>query len=105
MDEILYKCILIIFTSIFSILGTYVSKYFKEITRNEIIDRVVEDTVLYVEQVFKDIHGKEKLQKGIERSTELLNEKGIKITYKELETLLEAAVNDFQEEFRKDKLK
>ena len=102
MDEILYKCILIIFTSIFSILGTYITKYFREITRNETIDRVIEDSVLYVEQVYKDIHGKDKLKKGIKRATDLLNEKGITITEKEIETLIESCVKSFQNEFNKE---
>lgn len=103
MDEILYKCILIVLTAVFSMIGTYVSNYLKKITENEIIDRVVDDTVLYVEQVFTDVKGQEKLNAAIQKASKLLNEKGINITGEELEVLIESSVNSFKEQFENDK--
>ena len=65
------------------------TKYVDTQTKKEI----VKDTVNYVEQVFKDIHGAEKLEKAKEKALEWLNEKGIKISETELEILIESAVN------------
>lgn len=53
---------------------------------------VITSTVDYVEQVFKDLNGAEKLEKAKERALTLLNEQGIEITDDQLETLIEAAV-------------
>lgn len=103
MDTILYKCILIILTAIVSLLATYVSNYYKKLTENETIDRVIDDTVLYVEQVFKDVKGQEKLNAAIQKASKLLQEKGINISSEELEVLIESTVNSFQEAFENDK--
>ena len=54
-------------------------------------------TVRYVEQVFKTLHGTEKLDKAKASFISILNEKGIKITDEELTMLLEAAVHKMNE--------
>ena len=54
-------------------------------------------TVRYVEQVFKTLHGTEKLDKAKTSFISILNEKGIKITDEELTMLLEAAVHKMNE--------
>ena len=58
-------------------------------------------TVQYVEQVYKDIHGEEKLAKAVERASQILNEQGIIVSVDELETLIEATVNGFNGGFNK----
>lgn len=54
---------------------------------------VINSTVAYVEQVFKDIDGAEKLEKAKNKALKLLFEQGIPITEEELQVLIEAAVN------------
>ena len=51
-------------------------------------------TVKYIEQIYKDVHGTEKLEKAKETMLALLEEKGIKISDVELVILLESAVKD-----------
>ena len=57
--------------------------------------------VAFVEQVWKHIHGPEKLQKALEKARDLLNNKGIDFDEDEMMTLIEAAVAEFNEAFRK----
>ena len=62
---------------------------------------VAKTTVKYVEQVFKDLHGEEKLQKALVAASQMLAEKGITVTELELRVLIEAAVAEFNEAFNK----
>ena len=57
--------------------------------------------VAFVEQVWKTLHGPEKLQKALEKARDLLNKKGIDFDEDEMMTLIEAAVAEFNEAFRK----
>lgn len=53
---------------------------------------VINTTVEYVEQVFKDLHGADKLNKAKEKALSILAEEGINISDEQLEILIEAAV-------------
>ena len=83
-------------------IGTFISNYFRRITENDVINSVVRDTVLYVEQVYKDTKGKDKLKKALERASLILMSKGIEITREELETTIESIVNEFQKLFEEN---
>lgn len=88
-----------IFTAIGSFIG-YVAlrlknKYEKHVN-DETKKSVVESTVKYVEQIYKDLNGKKKLEKAKENIVLLLNEKGISITELEMDILIEAACNSFK---------
>ena len=76
----------------FGILGSKMKASYTEKINTETKKAVVQSTVEYVEQVYKDIHGQEKLQKAVERASEILNEKGLTVSETELKTLLESAV-------------
>ena len=82
-------------------LGQYVKKLYNKYVDDETKKQVVNSTVQYVEQVYKDIHGEEKLEKALERASELLKEKGIAVSNTELETLIESAVCGFNDGFYK----
>lgn len=58
---------------------------------------VVEATVLWVQQVYEALDGKEKLQKALSASIEWLNEKGITITEAEATMLIEASIKGFKD--------
>ena len=79
----------------------YVKKLYNQYVDNETKKDVVNTTVQYVEQVYQDIHGEEKLEKALERASKLLQEKGITISNTELETLIESAVCGFNDGFNK----
>ena len=55
----------------------------------------------FVEQCYVDLHGQEKLKAAMRRASHLLAEYGIEISDSELITLIEAAVNEFNNTFRK----
>lgn len=69
----------------------------KEDTKKDVANLVVK----YVEQVYKDIHGEEKLEKALEAFSEMLGEKGITISDLEMRVLLEAALAGFNNAFAK----
>jgi LL-H family phage holin len=72
-------------------------KYLTDNTKKAIAKTVVQA----VEQIYKESNGKEKLNIGIGYMTELLNEKGIKTSETEIRLLLEDAVGEFNEVFKK----
>ena len=83
------------------ILGYQVKKLYNKYIDNQTKKDIVKSTVEYVEQVYQDIHGEEKLDKALDRASELLKEAGITVSHNELETLIEAAVNGFNGGFNK----
>lgn len=82
-----------IITALASFIGVSIKNAYTKYINTKTKKEIVKDTVNYVEQVFKDIHGAEKLNKAKEKALEWLNEKGIKISETELEILIESAVN------------
>lgn len=72
-------------------------KFFNDKTKKE----VAKNAVQFVEQVFKNLHGEEKLFEAMKAASEMLAEKGITITELELRVLVEAAVAEFNKAFEK----
>lgn len=68
------------------------TKYIKPILQNNVIKVIAKNVVLFVEQTYKDLHGAEKLDKGLEAFSEMLAAKHIKISAKEMRVMLEAAL-------------
>ena len=97
MMEILYS-IVTIFASVMAIvIKRLADKYINNNTKKAVAKTVVQA----VEQIYKDLHGEEKLNKGIEYMNKLLNEKGIKASETEIRLLIEGAVGEFNEVFKK----
>ena len=95
--EILTAILGVIFTALGYVLKNLVKKYLDDNTKLTIATTCVQ----FVEQVYKNLHGEEKLFAALERSAELLAEKGIKFSAVEMETLIEAAVAEFNDAFHK----
>lgn len=66
-------------------------KYVNTQTKKDVARTVVQA----VEQIYKDLHGEEKLAKALEAASEMLTEQGIHVTTLELRTLIEDAVGEF----------
>lgn len=64
---------------------------------------VARTAVQAVEQVYKDLHGPEKLEQALIAAEEMLAEKGIAISSLELRMLIEAALAEFNKAFEKGK--
>lgn len=95
LQNYLFEILATIITALASFIGVSIKNAYTKYINTKTKKEIVKDTVNYVEQVFKDIHGKEKLEKAKEKALEWLNEKGIKISGTELEILIESAVNAF----------
>ncbi len=87
--------------ALFGWLGIQIKNLYNKFITTKIAKDVCRTTVRYVEQVYKDLHGREKLRKAMERAADILVSKGIFISENELESLLEAAVNEFNDNFSK----
>ena len=78
----------------------------KDLVKKHLDDKtklaVAKTTVQYVEQVFKDLHGEEKLNEALSAASEMLAEKGITVTDLEMRVLIEAALAEFNEAFNKN---
>lgn len=89
-------------TAIAGFLGAMIkdmaNKFLNDKTKQEIAKIVVQG----IEQCYQTLSGPEKLQKAIENATQMLNEKGITVTEVELRMLLENALGEFNEVFKKE---
>ena len=83
-------------------LGVQIKNLYRKYVNTEIKQAVCRTAVRFVEQVYKDIHGPEKLAQAMKRASEMLEEYGITITEYELVSLLEAAVNEFNNAFNRN---
>ena len=62
---------------------------------------VAKTAVQFVEQVYKDLHGEDKLNTALEAASDMLAEKGITVSELEMRVLLESAVAEFNDAFNK----
>lgn len=94
-----------ILTAVAGYIGIVVKNLYEKYINDKTKKDVVNTCVRAVEQLYKDLHGQEKLDKCIESVSEMLGEKGITITEIEIRMLIEAAVNEFNDGFNGDKNK
>lgn len=83
-------------------IGAFVLSKIKDEINTETKKDVVRTTVKYIEQVYKDIHGDEKLQIAKDNALELLNEKGIHITELELTAMIESVLAELNGVFKQE---
>nr|DAP29338.1 MAG TPA: holin [Caudoviricetes sp.] len=90
-----------IMCAIFGCLGYAI----KQIANKYLIDdtkrAVARVAVQFVEQVWTTLHGADKLNKALETAAALLKKKGVDFDADEMEVLIEAAVAEFNEAFKK----
>ena len=86
---------------VFGWLGMQLKKLPAKYLDNQEKRAVARAVVQFVEQVFTDLHGEEKLEQAMIRAERLLVSKGITFSALEMETLIEAAVAEFNEAFHK----
>ncbi len=102
MNQYITQIILAVFLALAAFLGAQIKALYKKYITTEIKQKVCKTAVLFVEQVYKDIHGPEKLRQAMERASAMLQEYGITISEYELVSMLEAAVKEFINAFNKD---
>ena len=96
------QIILILLLALASFLGAQIKKLYNKYVTTEIKQSVCRTAVRFVEQVYKDIHGQDKLRQAMIKASEILAEYGITISETELIAMLEAAVNEFNNSFAKN---
>lgn len=87
--------------AIFGSLGFAVRNIFRDYINDATKLAVAKACVAFVEQAWKILHGADKLRKALETAQELLAKKGIDFDADEMTVLIEAAVAEFNEAFRK----
>ena len=88
-----------IFTALAGIVATVVTKLATKYINTKVKRDIARTVVQGVEQIYKDLHGDEKLTVALDAAAEMLQEAGITVTDLELRMLLEAAVGEFNDVF------
>lgn len=89
-------------TAIAGYLGVVIKNVYTKYINDKTKQDVAKTCVKAVEQIYKDLHGEEKLAKALEAASEMLMNKNIAITDIELRMLIEAAVAEFNNAFNKE---
>lgn len=97
MKDIIMQIIPIVLATIGTFLIGLIKAKYSQYVNTDTKKEIAMLTVRYVEQVFKTLHGEEKLDKAKSAFVKMLNEKGIKISDDEINMLLEAAVHQMNE--------
>lgn len=95
--EIMYAVI----TAIAGYLGVVIKNLCTKYINDKTKAAVAKTAVQFVEQVYKDLHGEEKLNEALSAASGMLAEKGIVVSDLEMRVLIEAAVAEFNNAFKK----
>ena len=91
--------------AVLTFIGGYIGLWAKNLADKYINDKVkksvAKTVVQFVEQVYKDLHGEDKLNAALVTASEMLAEKGIHVSDLEMRALIEAAVAEFNGAFKK----
>ena len=85
--------------AIASWVGVQLKRLYTEKVNTKEKQDVVESTVTYIQQVYWDLKGEEKLEKAVETASDWLTSKGINVSDSELRVLIESAVYNMKKGF------
>ena len=91
--------VLSILCAVFGALGHAAKQLWRSYVNTKEKESVAYTVAAFVEQVWKDINGHDKLMKALETAKYLLFQKGISYDEKEMMVLIEAAVSEFNDAF------
>lgn len=86
-------------TGVFGYIGAMAKKYVERWLDTKEKKEIAKTAVQAVEQIYKNLHGEEKLVEAMKAASDMLTEKGIAITELELRMLIEAALAGFNDAF------
>lgn len=81
-------------TAAFGAIGLLVKNLYEKYVNTKVKREIAKTAVRGVEQIYKDLHGDEKLDAALEAAAQMLQSHGIAVTDLELRMLIEAAVNE-----------
>ena len=90
-----------VLTAVLGFIGIAIKQILSKLSADKTKESVVKTCVNAAEQLYKDLHGEEKLAKVKENIVEMLNEKGISISDIEMDMLIEAAVAEINKQLKK----
>ena len=90
-----------ILCAIFGCLGYAINRLATKYINDDTKRTIAKVAVQFVEQVWTSLHGADKLAKALETAATLLKKKGIDYDAEEMQVLIEAAVAEFNEAFKK----
>ena len=96
LQPVIINAAVVVLTTVASYVGMKIKNIYKEKVDTETKKKVVETTCRYINQLYNDLDGSQKLEKAKENIVDQLNEKGISITELELDVLIESTVNSFK---------
>lgn len=88
-----------ILTAVVSYVGVRLKTIYEKYVNDKTKREVARTCVRAIEQIYKELHGQEKLDKCIESISLLLADKGISITEIEIRMLIESAVREMNAQF------
>ncbi len=97
LQPVIINAAVVVFTTVASYVGMKIKNIYKEKVDTETKKKVVETTCRYINQLYNDLDGSQKLEKAKENIVDQLNEKGISITELELDVLIESTINSFKD--------
>lgn len=83
-------------------LGYAAKQIYKSFVTEQQKEAIAKTAARCVEQIWKTIHGPDKMEKALEYAETLLAKKGIKFDAEEMYILIEAAVAEFNQAFAKE---
>lgn len=101
MSNYLTQVLSVLLMALFAFLGVQAKNLYKKYVNTAVKQSVCRTAVRFVEQVYQDLHGPEKLKAAMTKASEILAGYGIEISDEELIAMLEAAVNEFNNNFNK----
>lgn len=90
-----------ILTAIAGYLGIVIKRLYEKYINDKTKQAVAKTVVQAIEQIYKDLHGDEKLNMALQSMSEMLAEKNIHISELEMRMLIESAVAEFNNAFNK----
>jgi len=89
-----------VLVALFGLFGMAAKRIAERVLDTPVKQRLAKIAVQFAEQVYRELHGEQKLGAALEVLEELLAEKKIHATQTEMRVLLEAAVAEFNQVFR-----
>lgn len=90
--QILLPILATFLTGVFTYIGAKLKSAYEQKANTDTAKAVINDVVKFVQQVYGDLKGPEKLQKAIEQVSTILASKGITLTETEINMLIESSV-------------
>lgn len=89
-------------TAILGFVGIAIKTLLERFVNDKRKQKIVETCVKAAEQIYKELKGKEKLEKVKENIAAMLNENGLTISELEMDMLIEAAVAEMNKQINKE---